>query len=75
MIDRTLLTEALADFEGGPIAPHRNQTIVDALRLLLDFPTVEAVTAFVRATGNVLGYEAVAGLEAVRDTMIGDTDD
>ena len=73
MIDRTLLTEALA-YEDGELIDRPDvadtwDVISDAARLLLDFPTDEQVEA---AAPFITGDDPRMVLEAVRDTMIGD---
>ena len=77
MIDRIQLTEALA----GPIYGTRGETLAEATRILLDFPTDEQVEQALNAFDGVLSLhwdrrealEAMrAALEAVRQTMIGE---
>ena len=95
MIDRTQLTEALARVvtpTGVVLLPGESmpdpsptdwQPIVDAARLLLDFPTDEQVEAAATAlkdqhpqwTKTTSRKVAWAALEAVRETMIGHTAD
>jgi hypothetical protein len=89
MIDRDQLTEALDSPTANPImgrTPHL-EAIVQAARLLLDFPTDEQVEAAFHHTRQLNFWEGWndpvwtdveireitrAALEAVRQTMIGD---
>jgi hypothetical protein len=83
MIDRTQLTEALADVRdlADGSEPPSLHALAAAARLLLDFPTDEQVEAAARgmwpspAKPNANGLkQARAALEAVRQTMIGEED-
>jgi hypothetical protein len=86
MIDRTLLTEALAEYdrgEGRMLDGWATEilVIVEVARWARDFPTDEQVEAAAQAIYDA--HQAGAGgldaarraLEAVRQTMIGDIDD
>lgn len=92
MIDRTLLTEALADPDrlrlaademyGSKEAEEDVMVVIEAARLLLDFPTDEQVEAATAAAwqdewdGSLNRQRAplivAAVLGAVRHTMIGE---
>jgi hypothetical protein len=71
-VDRTQLTEALAELADGIVSSRVTDVVAEAARLLLDFPTDEQVEAFRSNCGRGNTDALVRrGLEAVRQTMIG----